>query len=69
MRYLCIVSLLPSADDDHKEKRGEVSAAEVVVLLQTGLVEKCFLTTSINAYLKKSISIKSYAKFRIFSSL
>ncbi len=45
-----MVSLLPPADGDQrchfKEKEGEVTAAEVsIVLLQTGSVEKWFLTT------------------------
>ncbi len=63
MRFLCIVSLLPSADGDQRchflEKGGEIAAAELsIVLLQTRSAEKRFLATHINASLKKSKSIQ-----------
>ncbi len=46
-------------------KGGKTAAAEVsTALLQTESAEKQFLATY--AYLKKSVSVKLYAKFRIF---
>ncbi len=73
MRYLSIISLLPSADGDQPvhfyEKEGETMAPKVSsVLLQTGPADKRFLAThkyllELQGLIELSIDRKLFANY------